>query len=165
WNITELSLGEREALCAQQEQVCINECGGTDQAVKVFCNAATMGWGCGCKSKSPEFEWYNLPVVSRDCEGNAQDCITSCGSKASCVEQCREDWKCHTPDAPKSYLEVNNEKDIPSYVAPAEKSPESTETAEAAEGTSSGAATAMVNSVGYLVTFPVVVAVAAWHQF
>ncbi|KAJ1651350.1 hypothetical protein IWQ61_008066 [Dispira simplex] len=158
WNITKLPLGDREALCAQQEQVCINECGGVDQATKVFCNATTMGWGCGCKSKTPAFEVFNLPVVGRDCEGHAQDCLSNCDSKPSCVEQCREDWKCHTPDAPESYLEVKNAKDIPSYVAPTEKN------AETAQGSDSGTGSAMANSVGYLVTLPMVVAGAAWYQ-
>ncbi|KAJ1984657.1 hypothetical protein H4R33_004298 [Dimargaris cristalligena] len=115
WNITNLPVGERVALCAMQIQVCQTTCGGPDLAPKAFCNDTTMGWGCGCKGHSPEYDVYNLPIPGRDCEGFAKDCVDRCKFNVDCVEKCRSDWPCHTPEAPESYLEVNRSNEMPAY--------------------------------------------------
>ncbi|KAJ1910613.1 hypothetical protein IWQ60_010564 [Tieghemiomyces parasiticus] len=115
WNITHLPVGERKTLCATQAQVCVLACGSPELTTKAFCNYTTMGWGCACKDKTPEYDTYNLPVVGRDCEGFAKDCVDKCKIEPDCIFKCRDTWQCHTQNAPDSYLEVDSVDEMPAY--------------------------------------------------
>ncbi|KAJ1665943.1 hypothetical protein IW140_002870 [Coemansia sp. RSA 1813] len=123
WKITDLDKGERTNLCGRQILACQNNCGGPDQALMAFCNADTMGWGCGCKSNKPTFEAWDWPVPARDCTGSLAICQENCGSEAGdrnkCFANCTASHKCNTEDAPVSYTNTTDVKVTPAYVGPA----------------------------------------------
>ncbi|KAJ2162137.1 hypothetical protein GGF46_000879 [Coemansia sp. RSA 552] len=124
WKITSLSSGERENLCDRQIQTCQNNCGGPDEAPMAFCNSDTMAWGCGCKTKTPDFKTWNWPVPAADCGGSADACRANCNSETEgrdkCFASCSDTHKCNTDDAPVSYTDMTSKPDDePAYVGPA----------------------------------------------
>ncbi|KAJ1994414.1 hypothetical protein GGI25_004427 [Coemansia spiralis] len=123
WKITGIDSGERANLCARQIQACENSCGGPDQALMKFCNATTLGWGCGCKNFVPPFDTWNWPVPSRDCSGSLDACNANCNSETNnrnaCFVSCSKTHKCNTEDAPISYTNTTDVSVTPIYVGPA----------------------------------------------
>ncbi|KAJ2356730.1 hypothetical protein IWW50_002621 [Coemansia erecta] len=123
WKITSLSSGERSNLCDRQIQTCQNNCGGPKEAPMAFCNSTTMAWGCGCKSKTPDFETWNWPVPAADCSGSNQACQANCnagsGDRSKCFSSCSDTHKCNTEDAPVSYTTTTDPKFAPKYIGPA----------------------------------------------
>ncbi|PVU88322.1 hypothetical protein BB561_005914 [Smittium simulii] len=122
WDITSIPIAERNGLCEAQISTCINDCGGKPLAPRAFCNPETMGWGCGCKNKSPSTDPWSWPLTQRDCLGNFNKCKDDCNTETSkrqeCFVQCSNVWKCSTADAPISYLVVQEPNDIPAYYGP-----------------------------------------------
>ncbi|PVZ98521.1 hypothetical protein BB558_005494, partial [Smittium angustum] len=120
--ITQLPIGTRLDLCANQIATCINSCGSAANAPMKFCNATTLGWGCGCLTNTPPVEPWNWPVASRDCTLNLQSCTNECNSQPSptseCFNKCTSVWQCNTVNAPVSYLQVSDVSQTPSYAAP-----------------------------------------------
>ncbi|KAI9473213.1 hypothetical protein BX667DRAFT_499624 [Coemansia mojavensis] len=123
WKITNLSSGERANLCDRQIQTCQNNCGGPKEAPKAFCNTTTMAWGCGCRSKTPDFETWNWPVPAADCSGSNQVCQDNCnsqsGDRSKCFANCAATHKCNTEDAPVSYTTSSKQDELPQYIGPA----------------------------------------------
>ncbi|KAJ1724826.1 hypothetical protein LPJ53_000962 [Coemansia erecta] len=123
WKITSLDSGSRSNLCALQISTCQNNCGGPDQAPMAFCNTTTLGWGCGCLTKTPDFDTWNWPVPAADCKGSNEACVANCnvesGDRSACFVNCQDTHKCNTEDAPVSYTETSDVDTAPSYVGPA----------------------------------------------
>ncbi|KAJ2654884.1 hypothetical protein IW148_006244 [Coemansia sp. RSA 1199] len=123
WKITNIGSGERNNLCDRQIQTCQNNCGGPKEALMAFCNTTTMAWGCGCKSKTPDFETWNWPVPAADCSGSNQACQANCnsgsGDRSKCFNNCASTHKCNTEDAPVSYTTSSDTKIAPQYIGPA----------------------------------------------
>ncbi|KAJ2842721.1 hypothetical protein IWW36_005804 [Coemansia brasiliensis] len=123
WKITDLGSGERANLCDRQIQTCQNNCGGPKEALMAFCNTTTMAWGCGCRTKTPDFETWNWPVPAADCRGSNQVCQENCnsqsGDRSACFENCAATHKCNTEDAPVSYTTSADVQTPPQYIGPA----------------------------------------------
>ncbi|KAK9763539.1 hypothetical protein K7432_009684 [Basidiobolus ranarum] len=122
WLITSLPVANRENICVQQKAYCSNNCGGELEAPKNFCNVTTMGWGCGCKTKIPDFKPYTWPIVLEECRGKAQDCQEKCNTSSDetrnqCYTDCSTKFQCGTDKAPPSYLEVPDVQATPLYTA------------------------------------------------
>ncbi|KAK9718839.1 hypothetical protein K7432_005171 [Basidiobolus ranarum] len=85
-----------------------------------FCNPKTMGWGCGCKIKKPDFPPYRWPVVVAECEGMKADCNAKCpqdNNINTCYTACTGKYLCNTDKAPPSYLQVSDVNATPAYTS------------------------------------------------
>ncbi|CAG8512404.1 6008_t:CDS:2 [Ambispora gerdemannii] len=124
YNLNTKPLAEKQNLCEQNKGYCITNCGGINQAPKNFCNATTMGWGCGCLEKIPDYQAYEWPINYQDCLGHGEACKTACQSdqvpadqKGSCNTACVSSIssKCGTKDQPPAYYNVNDMLETPTY--------------------------------------------------
>jgi len=119
FTLTSKSADERRNICAQNMAYCTTDCGGIDQAPMNFCNITTMAWGCGCKSKIPDYEGYEWPVNSAHCRGSGEACKAACKDN-TCIEACNNAWaaKCGTPQQPPAYYKTEDPSQIPTYNTP-----------------------------------------------
>ncbi|KAI8878896.1 hypothetical protein K501DRAFT_126405, partial [Backusella circina FSU 941] len=122
WDILRIDPPSRENLCQRQVAYCSTNCGGPSEAVKNFCNATTMAWGCGCSKKTPDFTPFLWPVVQAECSGKAQECQLICNGNrkdpSTCAATCNAYYQCGTDKAPPSFLQTNSPSDMPSYDGP-----------------------------------------------
>ncbi|CAG8519611.1 7559_t:CDS:2 [Paraglomus occultum] len=151
YNLTEKSLGDRTSICQLNMGFCSENCGGPDKAPKNFCNVTTMGWGCGCSTKVPDFEGYQWPINQQDCIGRGEACKKACDAADSA---CLND----------SYYNVDNVTDIPTYGPPSNSSSNSTGSGSSGNSTTGGSSkpsssTNLVYSIGSTLSALVVVAV------
>ncbi|RHZ77031.1 hypothetical protein Glove_186g51 [Diversispora epigaea] len=116
----------RSNICLQNENYCLTSCGGSDKAPKNFCNETTMGWGCGCSLKKPDFNFYEWPVNVEDCRKRSLACTAACQNdttpvdkKADCNTACNKVYamQCGTANQVYYHYEVDNESDTPSYIS------------------------------------------------
>uniref|UniRef100_A0A1D1YD42 Uncharacterized protein n=1 Tax=Anthurium amnicola TaxID=1678845 RepID=A0A1D1YD42_9ARAE len=135
YNLTQKSLGDRTQICQLNMGFCSSNCGGPDKAPKNFCNVTTMGWGCGCSTKVPDFQGWQWPLNQQDCYGRGEACKTACAAAdTSCLSDCTTTYsaKCGTDQQPPAYYNVDNVNDIPTYGPPSPSSNSSS------NGTASG---------------------------
>jgi len=120
FNLVSEPIADRENLCSQNMGYCINNCGGTSKAPKNFCNATTMGWGCGCVDKVPDYQAYQWPINYANCVGCGQACQSACQGNNSCIASCSSAYNavCGTPNQPPAYYEVSDPSITPSYGPP-----------------------------------------------
>ncbi|CAG8485873.1 13628_t:CDS:2 [Acaulospora morrowiae] len=112
YSLTEQSAAERQDLCNRNMGYCMNNCGGPDKAPKNFCNVTTMGWGCGCKDKIPDYQAYQWPINYANCA-----CQSACKGDQSCIVACTKAYSsvCGTSDQPPAYYQVDDPSITPSY--------------------------------------------------
>jgi len=170
YNLTEKSLGDRTQICQLNMGFCSENCGGPTQAPKNFCNVTTMGWGCGCSSKIPDFQGWQWPINQQDCIGRGEACKAACSAAdQSCLSDCILTYssKCGTDQQPPAYYNVDNVDDVPTYGPPAPSSNSSSNgTATGSSGNSSttgggsksSSSTNFAYSIGSMLSALVVVA-------
>ncbi|ORX91962.1 hypothetical protein K493DRAFT_339046 [Basidiobolus meristosporus CBS 931.73] len=141
WSILDLPEASRVDICNRQTAYCSNNCGGPNEAPKNFCNTKTMGWGCGCKTKTPDFKPYLWPIVLEECQGKAADCNKKCpndNNANQCYAACSTKFQCGTPNSPPSYLEVSDQNATPLYTASATPTATGTNPTNGAGSTGAG---------------------------
>ncbi|KAI9596245.1 hypothetical protein BDF19DRAFT_438583 [Syncephalis fuscata] len=117
WQITSLSTGDREHICAQNMAYCFNNCNG--KAPMNFCNTTTMGWNCGCADKTPDLADYQWPIVRAECSGRFNQCQLKCQKDPvkmiECSTKCSDTYKCDYGKMPPSNLRVKSPSSVPDY--------------------------------------------------
>ncbi|CAG8781963.1 3948_t:CDS:2, partial [Racocetra persica] len=119
YSLTQKTPEERAALCAQNKNYCTTNC--NNKAPMNFCNNQTMGWGCGCSDKVPDFQAYQWPINYADCIGKGEACKQSCGqTNFTCIQACSAYYsnRCGSPSQPPAYYNTTDENTPPSYAPP-----------------------------------------------
>ncbi|CAI2171442.1 2950_t:CDS:10 [Funneliformis geosporum] len=129
YNLTEKPEGERAQLCDSNKGFCQTNCGGPEKAPMNFCNSTTMGWGCGCLDKVPDYLGYQWPINHAHCIGTGEACKNACEgpkvpveNKPKCNIACVESYSqvCGTPKQPPAYYNVADVNTVPTYAPPVE---------------------------------------------
>jgi hypothetical protein len=117
--LTSLPVGERDNLCAQNKGFCITSCGAEKPPMN-FCNSTTMGWGCGCINKVPDYLGYQWPINYAHCTGSQAACQKACtAGNNACFAACAKTWGgCGSPSQPPAYYQVSDIAQIPTYAPP-----------------------------------------------
>ncbi|CAG8715814.1 9917_t:CDS:2 [Gigaspora margarita] len=131
YSLTQETPANREQLCASNKAYCSTNCGDANN----FCNNETMGWGCGCSNKVPDFQGYQWPINYADCVNRGQACKAVCQSDATpadkkipCNQACSAAYsdKCGSPSQPACYYNTSDINTPPTYTAPLDNSKNST---------------------------------------
>lgn len=118
YNLKDEEKPARDIIRSSNMNYCLTTCGGSAEAVKNFLNITTMGWGCGCGSKTPDFKFYEWPINIEDCRNRGRACLAACSiEKPECATACSKvyDMQCGTVNQVQYHYEVATETDIPSY--------------------------------------------------
>ncbi|CAG8547515.1 1752_t:CDS:2 [Paraglomus brasilianum] len=137
YSLTQKSLGDRTQICQLNMGFCSTNCGGPDKAPKNFCNVTTMGWGCGCSTKVPDFQGWQWPLNQQDCFGRGEPAPPPMRHASMTVPQPTLPSTCATDQQPPAYYNVDNVDDIPTYGPPSPNS-NSSSNGTASGGSSSG---------------------------
>ncbi|KAF0546694.1 hypothetical protein F8M41_001014 [Gigaspora margarita] len=134
YSLTQETPANREQLCASNKAYCSTNCGDANPPMN-FCNNETMGWGCGCSNKVPDFQGYQWPINYADCVNRGQACKAVCQSDATpadkkipCNQACSAAYsdKCGSPSQPACYYNTSDINTPPTYTAPLDNSKNST---------------------------------------
>ncbi|CAG8558380.1 7237_t:CDS:2 [Funneliformis caledonium] len=129
YNLTVKTEPERISLCDANKGFCQTNCGGPEKAPMNFCNSTTMGWGCGCIDKVPDYLGYQWPINYAHCIGSGEACKEACGlpkvlpdNKPKCNNACIAEYSqlCGTPKQPPAYYNVADIATVPTYAPPVE---------------------------------------------
>ncbi|CAG8499329.1 3773_t:CDS:10 [Diversispora eburnea] len=121
YNLINEAKTTRDNIRSQNINYCVTTCGG---ASNNFLNVTTMGWGCGCSLKTPDFKFYEWPINIEDCRNRGLACAAACQSdttpvekKSECNIACSKVYamQCGTANQVQYHYEVETEADIPSY--------------------------------------------------
>lgn len=124
YNLVNETKTTRDNIRLQNMNYCLTTCGGASNALKNFLNVTTMGWGCGCGSKTPDFKFYEWPINTEDCRNRGLACTAACQTdtipfekKSGCNTACNivYNMQCGTANQVYYRYDVENESDIPSY--------------------------------------------------
>jgi len=141
YNLTEKSIGDRTQICQLNMGFCSDNCKGPNKAPKNFCNATTMGWGCGCDNKVPDLQGWQWPINQQDCIGRGEACKKACTpADQACFTDCTTTYsaKCGTDQEPPAYYNVDNVNDVPTYGPPSASSNSSSNGTAAGNSTTDG---------------------------